>query len=161
MFLILCGVFGNFWRGDRMAAVTAECSGITAGFSGGDCFARFETPEAHPEGIGYVIVKGEVVADHGVHTGARLGKSIRDRSYCQPLICRGWQYGRADMAHGSCLYASSETGSSHSLEAFSAGISTARWANHLSGAAPCQCFMPGAMCTTSPGCSSRAFFPHS
>lgn len=58
-------------------------------------------------------------------------------------------------------YASSSTGSSHSLEASSPGTSNARWENQLSGAAPCQCFTPGAMLTTSPGHSSCAGFSHS
>ena len=36
-------------------------------------------------------------------------------------------------------YCSSSTGSSHSFEVSSPGTSTARWANQLSLAAPCQC----------------------
>ena len=32
---------------------------------------------------------------------------------------------------------------------------------NISGAAPCQCFTPGAMLTTSPGCSFCAGLPHS
>ncbi len=38
----------------------------------------FENPKVYPEGIDYVIVNGEIVVDHGVHTGARPGKTIRD-----------------------------------------------------------------------------------
>lgn len=58
-------------------------------------------------------------------------------------------------------YPSSSTGSSHSLEVSSPGTSSARWENQLSGAAPCQCFTPGAMLTTSPGRSSCAGLSHS
>ena len=45
-------------------------------------------------------------------------------------------------------YSSSETGSHHSLAVPSPGTSTARWANQLSGAAPCQCFTSGGITTT-------------
>jgi len=45
------------------------------------------------------------------------------------------------------MYRSASTGSNHSLEVFSPGTSSARWENQLSGAAPCQCFTPGAMLT--------------
>ncbi|MCR9777179.1 AraC family transcriptional regulator [Vibrio parahaemolyticus] len=41
-------------------------------------------------------------------------------------------------------------GSHHSLLAPSAGISIATCENQLSLAAPCQCLVPGAICTTSP-----------
>ena len=50
------------------------------------------------------------------------------------------QYEIFDKGYFSESYSSSVTGSSHSLEAFSPGISKARWANQLSAAAPCQCF---------------------
>ena len=38
----------------------------------------FENPRVYPEGIDYVLVNGEIAVDHGVHTGARPGKTIRD-----------------------------------------------------------------------------------
>lgn len=38
--------------------------------------ATFEKPLLSPVGIDYVLVNGEVVADHGKHTGARPGKVI-------------------------------------------------------------------------------------
>lgn len=58
-------------------------------------------------------------------------------------------------------YSSGSTGSNHSLDAPSAGTSTARCWNQLSFAAPCQCFTSGGIFTTSPACSSCAGFPHS
>ena len=61
----------------------------------------------------------------------------------------------------SLPYSSSETGSSHSFEQFSPGTVNARCANQLSGAAPCQCFTPVGMFTTSPGSISCAGWPHS
>jgi len=39
--------------------------------------ATFESPHAHPEGIRYVVVGGEVVAEDGRHTGARPGVVLR------------------------------------------------------------------------------------
>lgn len=38
----------------------------------------FENPRIPPEGLDYVIVHGEIVVKHGVHTGARPGKTVRD-----------------------------------------------------------------------------------
>lgn len=64
-------------------------------------------------------------------------------------------------SHFSLSYSSGATASSHSLDAPSAGTSTARCWNQLSFAAPCQCFTSGGMFTTSPACSSCAGFPHS
>lgn len=58
------------------------------------------------------------------------------------------------------LYSSSVTGSSHSFDEPSAGTSTARCANQLSLAAPCQCFTSGGF-TTSPGFSICASLPNS
>lgn len=58
-------------------------------------------------------------------------------------------------------YSSGSTGSNHSLDAPSAGTSTARCWNQLSFAAPCQCFTSGGMFTTSPACSSCTGLPHS
>ncbi len=39
--------------------------------------ATYEKPFAYNEGIEYVIVNGQVVLDHGQHTGARPGKVLR------------------------------------------------------------------------------------
>ena len=41
--------------------------------------ATFEEPRQHPVGIGWVIVNGEVVVEQGKHTGARPGRTVRDR----------------------------------------------------------------------------------
>lgn len=61
----------------------------------------------------------------------------------------------------NALYSPSATGSHHSVDVSSPGTSTAKCANQLSGAAPCQCFTPAGMTTTSPGCSCCASLPHS
>ncbi|HEU5326037.1 MAG TPA: D-aminoacylase, partial [Candidatus Limnocylindria bacterium] len=37
----------------------------------------YEEPCSYPEGIGWVIVNGEVVVREGVHTGARPGRVLR------------------------------------------------------------------------------------
>lgn len=58
-------------------------------------------------------------------------------------------------------YSSSETASSHSFEAPSAGTEIAMCWNQESAAAPCQCFTSAGIFTTSPGRSLRAGFPHS
>jgi len=42
--------------------------------------ATWERPTALPEGIEYVIVNGEVVLEHGRHTGAKPGKVLRNRT---------------------------------------------------------------------------------
>jgi N-acyl-D-aspartate/D-glutamate deacylase len=39
--------------------------------------ATYEEPKQYPKGIGQVIVNGELVVDHGEHTQARPGKSLR------------------------------------------------------------------------------------
>jgi N-acyl-D-amino-acid deacylase len=39
--------------------------------------ATYAEPRQHPEGIPFVIVNGEVVVDHGEHTGARPGRALR------------------------------------------------------------------------------------
>lgn len=61
----------------------------------------------------------------------------------------------------SLSYSSSVTGSSHSLAAFSPGISKARCANQLSVTAPCQCFTFAGMWMTVPGRISTAGLPSS
>ena len=38
-----------------------------------DDAATYEAPRTSPRGIDYVIVNGQVVIDHGRHTGARPG----------------------------------------------------------------------------------------
>ncbi len=38
--------------------------------------ATFQKPHAYPEGFAYVLVNGEIVIDHGIHTGARPGKML-------------------------------------------------------------------------------------
>ena len=38
--------------------------------------ASYEQPLLHPVGIDYVLVNGQVVIDHGKHTGARPGKVL-------------------------------------------------------------------------------------
>ncbi len=41
--------------------------------------ATFEDPRQFPSGIEWVIVNGKVVVEHGEHTGARPGRTIRTR----------------------------------------------------------------------------------
>ncbi len=38
--------------------------------------ATFQKPHAYSEGFAYVLVNGETVIDHGIHTGARPGKIL-------------------------------------------------------------------------------------
>jgi N-acyl-D-amino-acid deacylase len=38
--------------------------------------ATFQKPHAYSEGFAYVLVNGDVVIDHGLHTGARPGKVL-------------------------------------------------------------------------------------
>lgn len=69
--------------------------------------------------------------------------------------------GKAPPGQSSFPYCPSSTASSHSLEQSSPGASKATWENQLSLAAPCQCFTPAGMTTTSPGFRARASLPHS
>jgi N-acyl-D-amino-acid deacylase len=46
-----------------------------------DDAASYEHPMAAPQGIDWVIVNGQVVADHGAHTGAKPGKVLRGPGY--------------------------------------------------------------------------------
>ncbi|MBX6363888.1 MAG: D-aminoacylase [Gemmatimonadetes bacterium] len=39
--------------------------------------ATYSNPNVYPDGIDYVLVNGELVIDHGRHTGARPGKVLR------------------------------------------------------------------------------------
>lgn len=39
--------------------------------------STFENPAVYPEGIGAVLVNGELVVDHGVHTGIRVGRVLK------------------------------------------------------------------------------------
>jgi len=48
--------------------------------------ATYENPRSHPRGIDYVFVNGELVVDHGKHTGALAGQVLRKRSN-YPLTC--------------------------------------------------------------------------
>lgn len=43
--------------------------------------STYEHPDVPPEGIDYVLVNGQVVVDHGRHTGARPGKIIYGPGY--------------------------------------------------------------------------------
>lgn len=61
----------------------------------------------------------------------------------------------------SSEYSSSPTASSHSFAVSSPGHSTAKCENQESFFAPCQCFTPGAMTTTSPGFRLCAALPSS
>jgi len=38
--------------------------------------ATYEEPRLSPEGIDYVLVNGQIVIDHGVHTGATPGRVL-------------------------------------------------------------------------------------
>ena len=58
-------------------------------------------------------------------------------------------------------YSLSDTGPNHSAGPFDTCVPTAICVNPLPGAAPCQCITPGAIFTTSPGCSSRIAPPFS
>jgi N-acyl-D-amino-acid deacylase len=46
-----------------------------------DDAATYEHPMAQPQGIDWVIVNGKLVADHGVHTGAKPGHVLRGPGY--------------------------------------------------------------------------------
>lgn len=39
--------------------------------------ATYEEPRRYPDGIEYVAVNGELVVDHGMHTGAQPGRALR------------------------------------------------------------------------------------
>jgi len=43
--------------------------------------STYEQPDLTPEGIDYVVVNGQVVVDHGKHTGARPGKVLYGPGY--------------------------------------------------------------------------------
>ena len=61
----------------------------------------------------------------------------------------------------SASYSASLTGSHHSLEQASPGISTAMWLNQLSRLAPCQCLTSAGMTMTLPGSRLTASLPSS
>ena len=42
--------------------------------------ATYTDPFQYSEGIEYVIVNGQIVLDHGKHTGARPGRALRLKS---------------------------------------------------------------------------------
>ena len=73
--------------------------------------------------------------------------SPRPRSNSKQCSRQAAPYSR----YASLPYSSSDTGSSHSVEAFSPATSIARCENHESGAAPCQCSTFAGMFTTVPG----------
>jgi N-acyl-D-aspartate/D-glutamate deacylase len=43
--------------------------------------STYEHPDVYPDGIDFVLVNGQVVIDHGRHTGARPGKIIYGPGY--------------------------------------------------------------------------------
>ncbi|HVW68366.1 MAG TPA: D-aminoacylase [Steroidobacteraceae bacterium] len=43
--------------------------------------ATYANPQSYPTGIDYVLVNGQLVVDHGRHTGARPGKVLRGAGY--------------------------------------------------------------------------------
>lgn len=47
--------------------------------------ASYEHPHQYPQGIEYVLINGELVIQHGEHTGVLAGKLIRNR-WCTPDI---------------------------------------------------------------------------
>ncbi len=91
----------------------------------------------------------------------RSGYLVRIRAAIIKIcICHGFchWYNRY---HFNPAYSCSETASHHSFAVSSPGTSMARWENHESAAAPCQCFTPAWILMTLPGIISTASFPHS
>jgi N-acyl-D-aspartate/D-glutamate deacylase len=41
--------------------------------------ATFDEPRQYPEGIDYVMVNGQLIIDHGGHTGAMPGRALRSQ----------------------------------------------------------------------------------
>ena len=93
-----------------------------------------------------ICIKQPLVLQHGQATCT---------SYIFPPPVRGRSKGNLSnfmfFIYFNLLYSSSNTASHHSFDVSSPGTSTARCANQLSGAAPCQCFTSAGMTTTSPG----------
>ena len=86
----------------------------------------------------------------------RRGRRPRPRRFVDavagrvPASTAGWSdWRREDGRHAP--YCASVTGSSHSTALPSFGSWIAIWVIAVAGAAPCQCFSPGANQTTSPG----------
>lgn len=132
------------WRNARRVLLEkTACPPCVAG-TAGVSFVPEGLPELFRSGLPWGVAR------HAVKTGLRRESNAGSGLAVNPAQCQG-----------SWAYSSSLTGSSHSLRVFSPGTSTAIWTNQLSFAAPCQCRTPAGMCTTSPGCSSRAGFPHS
>ena len=46
-----------------------------------DDVANYENPTAYPTGVDYVVVNGQLVIDHGRHTGAKPGRVLRGAGY--------------------------------------------------------------------------------
>lgn len=88
-----------------------------------------------------------------------FGKMLR-KSFNGFLLCFKYLTPKTFLYY-NLSYSSSVTGSSHSFDDPSAGTSTARCANQLSLAAPCQCLTSGGIFTTSPGLSICASLPNS
>ena len=72
-----------------------------------------------------------------------------------------FQFPNLILLNHNLSYSSSATGSSHSFEVSSPSTSNARWANHESLAAPCQCFTLAGMWMTVPGNICCAGLPSS
>ena len=81
---------------------------------------------------------------------------------CQPLSCHF--YNDSGKNRASCRfqpilpYSSSITGSNHFEDVFSTGVSTAKWENQESAAAPCQCFTLAGILITVPGIIGTSSF---
>jgi N-acyl-D-aspartate/D-glutamate deacylase len=46
--------------------------------------STYENPQSYPTGIEYVLVNGQLVVNHGQHTGAKPGKVLRGAGYDSP-----------------------------------------------------------------------------
>ena len=113
----------------------------------------------------------------GHHDARRKSREPQPKDFCRAPARRNWfplkraVFGTlkrppegppaAFLCYRSFPYASSETGSHHSLLAFSPGTSMATWENQLSQAAPCQCLTSAGMVTASPGARGWGSLPHS
>ena len=106
----------------------------------------------------------------GIRNGGSDLKQVCARCLCQTfrgLFCRagcrkiGYQFFCSFQYFSNSLYSSSLTGSHHSLEVSSPGISAAIWENQLSFFAPCQCLTSGGTVMIVPGVSGTGAFPAS
>ena len=129
---------------------------------GGADAAGWDAPDAalvaNIRAIGNISRGKRMMFGRGLPAASRLGTG-QEGSASLPFGRRAIS---VFMRHQSrAAYSSSVTGSSHSVEAFSPGTPRERWLNHEFFRAPCQCFTPGCMFTTSPGLRARAGFPSS